>query len=66
MEFSPNPFTSYPIPVVTPFDGTANSVAYIQSIGAGTFNVKFFARTGAASTPVDTQFTFIVVDLGSN
>jgi hypothetical protein len=53
----------FAIPVVTSFEGNAgNMVPYIDLVGGAAFEVRFFERTTAAPTGIDSQFTFIVMD----
>jgi len=53
----------FAIPVVTSFEGNAgNMVPYIGTVGPAFFDVRFFERTTAAPTLIDSQFTFIVMD----
>lgn len=55
--------TGFAIPVVTPFEANAGDrVAYLSVVGNGFFTVAFFDRTNPAPTPLDSQFTFIVMD----
>jgi hypothetical protein len=61
--FAPNPFTGFAVPVVTSFEGNAGAmVPYIDLVGGDLFEVRFFERTTAAPTPIDSQFSFIVVE----
>lgn len=61
--FAPNPFTGFAVPVVTSFEGNAGAmVPYIDLVGGNLFEVRFFERTTAAPTPIDSQFSFVVVD----
>jgi hypothetical protein len=61
--FAPNPFTGYAVPVVTSFEGNAGAmVPYIDLVGVNLFEVRFFERTTAAPTLIDSQFSFVVVD----
>jgi len=53
----------FAIPVVSSFEGNAGDrVPYLQVVGQNFFAVRFFDRTNPAPTPVDSQFTFIVMD----
>ena len=55
----------FPIPVVTSFESGAPTIPYIELIvggGSAAFVVRFYERTTAAPTLIDSQFTFIVMD----
>jgi hypothetical protein len=61
--FAPNPFNGFAVPVVTSFEGNAGAmVPYIDLVGGNLFEVRFLERTTAAPTPIDSQFSFVVVD----
>jgi hypothetical protein len=53
----------FAVPVVTSFEGNAGDrVPYVNAVGGGFFELRFFERTTPAPTLIDSQFSFIVMD----